>query len=152
MLFANSNPDEPSVSLIKEGTGLDNLDKTSKMLEPWQLLLDLGHLATYNYNYLLMALQDFKDINEKTMVKTLLYLSLNNTGIDDPNSRIAQSTFEANKKGDNSFLKKEPGDKKNTIQWSIDNLGRAFREVCTNLSWLKVFESLSEVEDDILLD
>jgi hypothetical protein len=44
------------VSLIKEGTGLDNLDKASKMLEPWQVLLDLGHYASYNYNYLLIAL------------------------------------------------------------------------------------------------
>ena len=56
LLYANSNPDEPSVSLIKEGTGLDNLDKASKMLEPWQLLLDLGHMSTYNYNYLVMSL------------------------------------------------------------------------------------------------
>ena len=77
--------------------------------------MDLGHYSTYNYNYLLMALQDFKDINEKTMVKTLLYLSLHHTGTDDPNSRIVYNTFEANKKGDNSFLKKEPGDKKNQM-------------------------------------
>lgn len=122
------------------------------MLEPWQLLLDLGHYSTYNYNYLLMSLQDFKDINEKTMVKTLLNLALYNTGTDDPNSRIAQNTFEASKKGDNSFLKKEPGDKKNQMQWCIDNLAKAFREVWGNLSWLKVFEALSEVEDNIQLD
>jgi hypothetical protein len=151
-LYANSNVDEPSVSLIKEGTGLDNLDKSHKMLEPWQLLLDLGHMSTYNYNYLLMALQEFRDINERVMVKTLLQLAVHNTGTDDPHTRVVYNTFEANKKGDNSILKKEPGDKKTTIQWSIDNLARAFREVWSNLSWLKVFEALSEVEDDIHLD
>ena len=83
------------------------------MLEPWQLLLDLGHYSTYNYNYLLMALQDFKDINEKTMVKTLLHLSIHNTGTDDPHSRMVYNTFEANKKGDAALVKKDAGDKKN---------------------------------------
>ena len=47
-----------------------------------------------------MALSDFKDINEKTMAKTLLYLSLNHTGTDDLTARIVYNTFEANKKGD----------------------------------------------------
>jgi hypothetical protein len=49
------------------------------------------------------------------MVKTLLYLSLHNTGTDDPNSRIVYNTFEANKKGDTSLVKKDAGDKKNPI-------------------------------------
>ena len=55
------------------------------MLEPWELLVDLGHFSTYNYNYLLMALSDFKDINEQTMARTLLYLSYYHTGLDDQN-------------------------------------------------------------------
>lgn len=98
MIYANINPDEPSISLIKEGTGLDNLDKSFKMLEPWSILLDLGHFSTYNYNYLLMTLSDFKDISEKTMARTLLHLAYNHTGYDDQTSRIVYNTFEANKK------------------------------------------------------
>ena len=99
-MFANTNSEEPSISLFKEGTGLDNLDKAYRMLEPWQLLLDLGHFCSYNYNYLLMTLSDFKDINEKTMAKTLLHLAFNHTGTDDQTARIVYNTFEANKKGD----------------------------------------------------
>lgn len=38
------------------------------------------------------------------------------------------------------------------MTWSIDNLARAFRELYSNLNWLKVFEALSEVEDNINLD
>lgn len=79
-MYANINTDEPSISLIKEGSGLDNLDKASKMLEPWEILIDLGHMSSYNYNYLLLALSEFKDINEKTMAKTLLKISYHNTG------------------------------------------------------------------------
>ena len=38
------------------------------------------------------------------------------------------------------------------MNWSIDNLARAFRELYSTLNWSKVFEALSEIEDDILLD
>jgi hypothetical protein len=38
------------------------------------------------------------------------------------------------------------------MQWSIDNLARAFRELYSNLNWLKVFEALSELDDNIELD
>ena len=85
---------------MKEGTGLDSLDKSYKMLQPWQLLLDLGHFSTYNYNYLLKILEEFKDISEVTMARTLLHLSQNHTGTDDLGQRIAYNTFDACKKGD----------------------------------------------------
>jgi Holliday junction resolvasome RuvABC ATP-dependent DNA helicase subunit len=105
------------------------------MLEPWQVLLDLGHFSSYNYNYLLKILEDFKDINEKTMARTLLNLSINHTGIDDLTTRIIQNTYEANKKGDSTILRKDLADKKNQLTWSIDNLVRAFRELYTHLNW-----------------
>ena len=38
------------------------------------------------------------------------------------------------------------------MTWSVDNLSRLFRELYSNLNWLKVFEALSELEDDIQLD
>lgn len=152
LMFANTSLDDPSISLTKEGNGIDNLDKSYKMLEPWQLLNDLGHFASYNYGYLLKILEDFKDINEKTMARTLINLSINHTGQDDSASKIAQNTFEANKKSDSSLLKKDVVDKKNQIQWSVDNLVRAFRELFSHLNWAKVFEALSEITEDIALD
>lgn len=33
------------------------------------------------------------------------------------------------------------------MSWSIDNLARAFRELYSNLSWQKVFESFGEIVD-----
>jgi hypothetical protein len=43
-------------------------------------------------------------------------------------------------------------DKKNQIQWSVDNLVRAFRELFSHLNWQKVFEALSEITEDMALD
>lgn len=62
-----------------------------------------------------MALQDFKDINEKTMANTILHLALNNTGQDTIQSRIVLNTFEANKLYDPQLLRKEPSDKNTTL-------------------------------------
>lgn len=138
--------------LFKEGNGIDNLDKCYKMLEPWQLLLELGHMSSYNYNQLLKILEDFKDINEKIMARTLLNLSIQHTGSDDHASKIAQNTFEANRKSDSTLLKKEVVDKKNQVTWSVDNLVRAFRELFSHLNWQKVFEALSEITDEYQLD
>jgi hypothetical protein len=82
-MYANMTIEEPSICLTKEGNGIDFLDKSYKMLEPWQLLIELGHFSSYNYNYLLKILEDFKDINEKMMARTLINLAINHTGQDD---------------------------------------------------------------------
>lgn len=55
------------------------------------------------------------------------------------------NTFESNKDGNSTSIKKEPEDKKTQMSWSIDNLARAFRELYSNLSWHKVFESFGEI-------
>ena len=112
LIHSNASVDDPSISLIKDGVGLDNLDKSYRMLEPWQVLIDLGHYSTYNHTYLLKVLEEFKDMNELRMAKTLLYLSQNHSGTEDQLTRIAYSTYEACKKGDSSGLNKEPNDKK----------------------------------------
>mmetsp|Transcript_9013 Transcript_9013/g.8415 ORF Transcript_9013/g.8415 Transcript_9013/m.8415 type:complete len:239 (+) Transcript_9013:48-764(+) len=135
----------------KDGGGLNHLDKTSKVLEPWQILLDLGHFASYNYNYLLNSMQEFKEMNEKMMARILLNLSVNHTGYDDPTSRVVQTLFEANKKGTAPQFK-DQNDKKMGMIWSVDNLSRLFRELYSNLNWLKVFEALSELDEQIMLD
>jgi hypothetical protein len=87
------------------------------LLEPWEVLLDLGHFISFNYQQLIMALQDFKEINERSMANMMIHLSLNNTGQDTSQSRIVLNAFEANKLGDPQVLRKEPSDKNTTLQW-----------------------------------
>jgi hypothetical protein len=58
-----------------------------------------------------MALQDFKEINEKTMANMLLHLAVYYQGQDDLHTRIVFGVFETNKLGDATKLKSEPSDK-----------------------------------------
>lgn len=156
LVTQNPSVDEPSNAIIRNGSGLEHLTLASRILEPWEVLLDLGHHISFNYQQLIMALQDFKDIDERDMASMILHLSLHNTGQDTSQSRIALSCFEANKLGDPAVLKKEPTDKNTTLQWQIGNFARAFRELYSNLSYYKVFESFSELCDgldrDVQLD
>ena len=130
---ANPSPDDPTNALIKPGSGFEHLEHVSSIMEPWELLLDLGHFSSNMFQTINMALGDFKDINEKGMAKTILMLALHHTGEKDLNTEIACNIFEANKKGDASVFRKEPADKKNTSSWNVDNFSRAFRENYSNL-------------------
>jgi len=84
-------------------------------LEPWQVLIDLGHFSSLNYNMLSLALQDFKDINEKTMASTLLHLAVHHSGNVDLQQQIIFNIYEANKLGDPANLKKEPTEKSSVV-------------------------------------
>lgn len=64
-------------------------------IPPWEALSNLGHSATYNYNLLMSVLNDYKGLTEKDLALLLLHISLNHSGAEDLDSRIAQSTYEA---------------------------------------------------------
>ena len=78
LLSQNPSPEDPSCSLIKMGSDFDNLCKISRVLQPWEVICDLGYFSNFDYQALTMVLQDFKDINERTMANTILHLALNN--------------------------------------------------------------------------
>jgi hypothetical protein len=59
--------------------------------------------------------------------------------------------FEATKKGE-KVSDKDLSDKKNQVGWSLDNLARIFRELYSNFNWLKVFEALSEISEELVFD
>ena len=65
--------------------------------------------STFDYQVLTMVLQDFKDINERTMANTILHLALKNSGEEAAPTKISFNAFRSNKTGDP--LKKEPIDK-----------------------------------------
>lgn len=44
------------------------------------MLQDLGYYSNFDYQVLTMVLQDFKDINERTMANTILQIALKNSG------------------------------------------------------------------------
>jgi hypothetical protein len=47
------------------------------MIQPWEVLLDIGHSSSYMYEFLIKTLSEFKGIDEKTMALTILQLSIN---------------------------------------------------------------------------
>ena len=102
------------------------------------------------YDFLLKTLSEFKGADEKTIAKTILMLAYHHSGKDDHISKITYNAFESNKDGTSTSIKKEPEDKKTQMSWSLDNLSRAFRELYSNLNWLKVFESFGFLEDNDL--
>jgi|JI102314A1RNA_FD_contig_91_44417_length_1286_multi_1_in_0_out_0_1 hypothetical protein len=120
----------------------------SFQIPPWEALLDLGHSASYNYNLLMSVLNDYKGLNEQDMALLLLHISIEHSGQEDQDSRVAQSTYEAQKKGDLTLLNKDSSNKKSTaMMWSVDCFARAFRELYSGLVWQRVFELLALVKE-----
>ena len=143
----NCNFELPSFNILREGCGLEHLELVHKILQPWEVLIDVGHSSSYQYDFLVKILSEFKNIDQKCMAETILHLSIHHQGKDDHISKIVYNTFESNKSGSGASIKKEPEDKKTQMSWSIDNLARAFRELYSKLDWQKVFESFGEIED-----
>lgn len=125
--------------------------RVSKFMQPWEVLEDLGYFNTFDFQLLTMVLQDFKDIDEQVMANTILHLAIHNSGEEPVQTRIACNAFKANKTGDS--LKEKSVDKTQTLVWQADanHYARAFRENYSNLNWLKVFESFSELNEEIEL-
>lgn len=84
------------------------------------------------------------------MANTILHLALNNSGEEFDQTRIACNVYKANKTGE-PLKKKEQADKTQSLQWQTDpnHYARAFRENYSNLNWLRVFESLSELDEEL---
>jgi hypothetical protein len=146
LIAQNPTFEDPANSIIRPGSGLTHLLHCNKFLEPWEVLIDLGHYSAVNYQTLTLALQDFKDISEKSMANMLLHLSAHYSGQDDLHSRIVYNLFEVNKTGDPAGLVKEPNFKNTQMTWHVAHFSRAFRENYSKLDWTKVLESFAELQ------
>lgn len=62
----------PSYTIMREGSGLEHLEFVNKVLQPWEVLIDIGHNSSYMYDYLLKTLTEFRGIDEKVMALTIL--------------------------------------------------------------------------------
>ena len=109
LISQNPSLEDPSISMLKVGSDFDRLSNVSTIMQPWEVLADLGYYSNFDYQVLTMVLQDFKSINERTMANTILHLALNNSGEETVQSRISFNIFKSNKTGDP--LKKEQVDK-----------------------------------------
>ena len=56
LVAQNPSMEDPSASMIKAGSDMDHLCTVSKFMQPWQVLLDLGHYSNFDYQVLSLAL------------------------------------------------------------------------------------------------
>jgi len=49
LINLNPTPEDPSNSLIRHGSGLSHLCQVNRLIEPWEVLLDLGQSSSLNY-------------------------------------------------------------------------------------------------------
>ena len=138
----------PTYCYLRDGNGLDDFEFAKNVITPWEILVDLGHNASHNFDFLVKSLQEFKGLEEDEMAETILHLAVNHSSKEDQNSKLVQMAFEANREGNYRPLSKEPEDKKTTSSWSLDNLSRAFRELYPILNWTKVFDSFQGLTYD----
>ena len=66
-----------SFNILRDGCGLEHLEFSNKILQPWEVLLDIGHSSSYMYDFLVKILSDYKQIDEKGMAETILQLAIN---------------------------------------------------------------------------
>jgi ABC-type arginine transport system ATPase subunit len=70
-------------------------------------------------------------------------------------NKVILNVFEANKKGQKNLVQNSKDfaleKKVQQITQNADNLSKVFRELYSGLNWIKVFESLSELDDSMLI-
>jgi hypothetical protein len=147
--FLNCHPEQMSYNILREGGGLENLDSYVDFVKPWEILLDLGHSCSASQESLMRVLSDFKNMDEKTIALTILYLSMDHSGTEDAISRIVQQTFSSQKSGAPLNAKKDNEPKKE-VSWNLDQLARGLRDVCPTMNWNLVSEVLAELTDSDL--
>lgn len=45
-----------SYNVLREGCGLEDLEFVHKMIQPWEVLIDIGHSSSYMYDFLFKTL------------------------------------------------------------------------------------------------
>jgi hypothetical protein len=63
-LQLNSHPEILPFNFFREGGGLDEFLDIQNLLEPWEILLDLGHSYSHSFDSLMRALSEFKNLDE----------------------------------------------------------------------------------------
>ena len=56
LIFQNPSAEDPSNSLIRTGSDFEYLCQINKFMQPWEVLLDLGHYCSFDFQVLTMAL------------------------------------------------------------------------------------------------
>jgi hypothetical protein len=82
----------------------EKYSKLDNILEPWQVLQDLGPtISLFEYELLVETLKDFQKASLESLAHTLVSIANNQSSIDNVNN-LPSITLKCNLKGDMTFL------------------------------------------------
>ena len=122
---------------------VEKCTNTHQILEPWQVLVDLGPAASYyDYELVVDVLRDFSKTSLRGLAHTLIVLG-NKFASEDNRNNLQAITLKCNMKGDMTYMNTDPTEHPvASYQWSKDNLIGAFREIYASAQWTELIKFL----------
>ena len=122
---------------------VEKCTNTHQILEPWQVLVDLGPAASYfDCELIVDILKDFSKTSLRGLAHTLIVLS-NKFASEDNRNNLQAITLKCNMKGDMTYMNTDPTEyPAASYQWSKENLIAAFREIYASAQWTELIKFL----------
>lgn len=116
---------------------------TYQVLEPWQVLIDMGPSTShYEYELLVEVLKDFNKTSLRGLAHTLIAIS-NHFVSHDNQKNLETITMKCNMKGDMTYMNEDPNEYPiSAVQWNLDALSKAFKEVYSGATWIELIKFL----------
>ena len=116
---------------------------TCQILEPWQVLLDLGPASShFEYKLIVEVLKDFGKTNIRGLAHTLIILS-NKFAEEDNRNNQEVIVMKWILKGDMTYMKQDLNEYPKCIYtWSKDNIVKALKEVYSTTAWIDLIKFL----------
>jgi hypothetical protein len=116
---------------------VEKCSNTYQILEPWQVLVDLGPgCSYYEYDVLADVIKDFTKTSLRGRCHTLIAMS-NHFVAQDNELNLEVITMKCNLKGDMTFLNQHPEEYPvSSLQWNLEALAKALSDTYSpNDSW-----------------
>ena len=128
---------------VSEFKFVEKMVNTYQVIEPWQVLLDIGPaISHYEYDLLVEVLKDFSKTSIRGLAHTLIVLS-NQFSQEDNKNNLEVITIKWNMKGDMTFINQDPNEHTKSIyEWNKENLTKAFKEVYQGTAWIELIKFL----------
>lgn len=122
---------------------VEKLSNTHQVLEPWQVLIELGpSVSEYETELLYEVLKDFNKTSLRGLAHTLVALS-NHFTLQDREKSLETITMKCNMKGDMTYMNENPNDyEESTQQWNLEQLSKVFKEVYPSATWIELIKFL----------
>ena len=128
---------------VAEFKFVEKCANTYQVLEPWQVLIDLGPASShFEYEVIVEVLRDFNKTSIRGLAHTLIILS-NKFAQEDNRNNLEVITMKWNMKGDMTYINQDPNEyPKQIYEWNKENLTKALKEIYTSTAWIELIKFL----------